>query len=231
SGLGQVCVWVRLIATDRDLASALGAEWHYVDAGAAADDQALDPPNSSAVPSIRARAEINDYLPLAVLPLNAQQTADLVENLQSDRRTSILSAPKVTLFNGQQASLIDCTQRPFVVGAHSTQPGEGNQPKIAVIEEGLKLVLRATQSPTAARIQLDANLRLTQLDTVHTATTLVEGQPATVQLPRLKRWRIDLAVEVPDQESLLVACVPSYERRQFLYFLLTATNLWATPGD
>ncbi|HEX3598494.1 MAG TPA: hypothetical protein VHU84_00045, partial [Lacipirellulaceae bacterium] len=40
----------------------------------------------------------------------------LIEAAQGDTRTNILNAPKVTLFNGQQAFVADATQRPFVVG-------------------------------------------------------------------------------------------------------------------
>ena len=39
----------------------------------------------------------------------------LIQAAQGDTRTNVLQAPKVTLFNGQQAFVSDTTQRPFVI--------------------------------------------------------------------------------------------------------------------
>src|SRR5690606_37825780 len=39
----------------------------------------------------------------------------VIQAAQGDSRTNILQAPKVTLFNGQQATVSDTSQRPFVV--------------------------------------------------------------------------------------------------------------------
>ncbi|MCX7427210.1 MAG: hypothetical protein NTW96_16480, partial [Planctomycetia bacterium] len=57
---------------------------------------------------------------------------------QGDRRTNILQAPKVTLFNGQQAFVSDTSQSPFVI---SVVPVVGDfaaaqQPVIVVLSEG-----------------------------------------------------------------------------------------------
>src|SRR5690606_12389053 len=39
----------------------------------------------------------------------------LVQAAQGDRRSNVLNAPKVTLFNGQQAFVSDTSQTPFVI--------------------------------------------------------------------------------------------------------------------
>jgi len=72
----------------------------------------------------------------------------LVNAAQGDRRSNVLQAPKVTLFNGQQASVSDFTQTPFVI---SVVPVVGDfaaayQPIITVLSEGTYLSVQAVIS-------------------------------------------------------------------------------------
>jgi general secretion pathway protein D len=65
-----------------------------------------------------------------------------------DRRTNVLQAPKVTLFNGQQAFVSDTSQSPFVI---SVIPVVGDfaaalQPVIVVLSEGTFLTVQAVVS-------------------------------------------------------------------------------------
>ena len=77
---------------------------------------------------------------------------------------NVLQAPKVTIFNGQQALLCDCTHSPYVVGIHYDSDGL-QQPKIAVIDEGIKLSIRATECGDAKQAHLEGHLdRLPAMD-------------------------------------------------------------------
>jgi len=67
---------------------------------------------------------------------------------QGDRRSNVLQAPKVTLFNGQQAYVSDTSQSPFVI---SVIPVVGDfaaaqQPVIVVLSEGTFLTVQAVVS-------------------------------------------------------------------------------------
>jgi len=67
---------------------------------------------------------------------------------QGDQRTNVLQAPKVTLFNGQQAFVSDTSQSPFVI---SVIPVVGDfaaaqQPVIVVLSEGTFLTVQAVVS-------------------------------------------------------------------------------------
>jgi general secretion pathway protein D len=67
---------------------------------------------------------------------------------QADKRSNILQAPKVTLFNGQQAVIQDVSQTPFVM---SVIPVVGDfaaaqQPVIVVLSEGTFLTVQAVVS-------------------------------------------------------------------------------------
>jgi general secretion pathway protein D len=73
-----------------------------------------------------------------------------------DRRTNILQAPKVTLFNGQQAFISDTSQTPFVI---SLIPVVGDfaaaqQPVIVVLSEGTHLTVQAVVSDDRRYVRL-----------------------------------------------------------------------------
>ncbi len=75
---------------------------------------------------------------------------------QADRRTNVLQAPKVTLFNGQQAMISDTSQSPFVI---SVQPVVGDfaaalQPIIVVLTEGTYLTVQAVVSDDRRFVRL-----------------------------------------------------------------------------
>jgi general secretion pathway protein D len=67
---------------------------------------------------------------------------------QGDRRSNVLQAPKVTLFNGQSAYVADTSQSPFVI---SVVPVVGDfaaaqQPVIVVLSEGTFMTVQAVVS-------------------------------------------------------------------------------------
>lgn len=96
----------------------------------------------------------------------------MIQAAQGNTRSNILQAPKVTLFNGQQAFVSDTTQRPFV---SSVVPVVGDfaaaqQPVVIVLSEGTALNVQAVVSndrrfvrltlvPFLARLERCKNLR------------------------------------------------------------------------
>jgi general secretion pathway protein D len=79
-----------------------------------------------------------------------------VRAVQGDKRTNILQSPKVTLFNGQAASVSDQIQQPFVT---SVTPVVGDfaaaqAPVIVVLAEGTSLSVQAVVSPDRRYVRL-----------------------------------------------------------------------------
>ncbi|MGI6418578.1 MAG: hypothetical protein ACOX1P_23265 [Thermoguttaceae bacterium] len=75
---------------------------------------------------------------------------------QGDRRSNVMQAPKVTLFNGQQAYVSDTSQSPFVI---SVVPVVGDfaaaqQPVIVVLNEGTFLTVQAVVSDDRRFVRL-----------------------------------------------------------------------------
>lgn len=95
-----------------------------------------------------------------------------LEAVQSDRRSNVLFAPKVTLFNGQDAILTDQTTRPYVstlipsVGTGAV----GFTPVIGVIPDGIQLQVSAVISADRRYVRLSLAPNFTNLIELFTFT-------------------------------------------------------------
>jgi general secretion pathway protein D len=156
----------------------------------------------------------------------------LLEAAQGDDRTNVLQAPKVTLFNGQQAFVSDTSQRPFVI---SVIPVVGDfaaahQPVIVVLNEGTSLSVQAVISadrrfcrltlvPFFSKIgdvdtftfngSVTTNTGTTVQDPTDAKKTVTQGstkttQGTTVQLPTFAFTSVITTVSVPDGGTVLL---------------------------
>jgi general secretion pathway protein D len=103
----------------------------------------------------------------------------LIEAAQGDRRTNLLNAPKVTLFNGQQAFVADAVSRPFVVGVIPVvgEFASALQPVIVVLNEGTLMTIQAVVSNDRRYVRLTVVPFFTQVGEVDTFT--FEGTTST----------------------------------------------------
>lgn len=92
----------------------------------------------------------------------------LIEAAQGDSRTNVLNAPKVTLFNGQQAFVADATQRPFVVGVIPVvgEFAAAQQPVIVVLNEGTMMTIQAVVSEDRRYVRMTIVPFFTQIGDV-----------------------------------------------------------------
>jgi len=91
---------------------------------------------------------------------------------QGDRRSNVLQAPKVTLFNGQFATVSDTSSSPFVI---SVIPVVGDfaaaqQPVIVVLNEGTFLTVQAVVSHDKRFVRLTVVPFFSRIDHVDTFT-------------------------------------------------------------
>jgi general secretion pathway protein D len=156
----------------------------------------------------------------------------LLQALQGDQRSNVLQAPKVTLFNGQQAFVTDTVQRPFVtqiipvVGDFAA----AQQPVVTVLNEGTSLSVQAVVSSDRRFVRLTLVPMFSRIGDVETFTfngkttsntgttvqdptdptkkvtnnesTTTEG--TTVQLPSLAVTTVSTTVSVPDGGTVLL---------------------------
>lgn len=103
----------------------------------------------------------------------------LIEAAQGDSRTNVLNAPKVTLFNGQQAFVADAVSQPFVIGVIPVV-GEfvaAQQPVIVVLNEGTMMTIQAVVSDDRRYVRLTVVPFFTQVGDVKEFT--FEGSSST----------------------------------------------------
>lgn len=98
---------------------------------------------------------------------------------QADNRSNVMQAPKVTLFDGQFATINDQTQRPFVI---SITPVVGDfavaqQPVIVVLNEGTQLNVQGIVSDDKRFVRLTLVPFFSQIGAVDTFT--FEGRRTT----------------------------------------------------
>jgi general secretion pathway protein D len=156
----------------------------------------------------------------------------VIQAAQGDSRSNILQAPKVTMFNGQFASVTDVTQRPFVtqlipvVGDFAA----AQQPVIVVLSEGTTLSVQAVVSADRRFVRLTLVPFFSQIgdvqeftfsgttttdsgttvqdpsnpnqDVTNGATKTVSG--TTVQLPTFAITSVNTTVSVPDGGTILL---------------------------
>ncbi len=96
----------------------------------------------------------------------------LIQAAQGDTRTNVLEAPKITLFNGQQAFVADATQRPFVVGVIPVvgEFASAQQPVIVVLNEGTMMTIQAVVSDDRRYVRMTIVPFFTQIGNVDTFT-------------------------------------------------------------
>ena len=135
----------------------------------------------------------------------------LLRRCQASADSNIMQAPRVTLFNGQQAAITDSVQRPFVVGL---EPRRKNgkmalQPVIRVFDDGWKLRL----SPAATE-DGGVDLRCVITESEVTDVKVVDlpvpdkgagREQAVVQAPSVRKRHIQSVVHLQPGESLLIA--------------------------
>ena len=102
------------------------------------------------------RFDANAGVNIGFAILSDIETFFFINAAQGDRRNNIMSAPKVTLFNGQSGSVFDGTTRPFVtalipvVGAFAV----GYQPQITQVQEGVGMQVSAVISADRRYVRL-----------------------------------------------------------------------------
>ncbi len=126
----------------------------------------------SAIPPAFSGFDPNTAATMGFAILSDIEAYFLIQAAQGDARTNVLNAPKVTLFNGQQAFVADTTQRPFVVGVIPVvgEFAAAQQPVIVVLNEGTMMTIQAVVSDDRRYVRMTIVPFFTQIGNVDTFT-------------------------------------------------------------
>jgi len=155
-----------------------------------------------------------------------------LQAVQGNARTNVLNAPKVTMFDGQTASINDTAQRPFVI---SFEPVVGDfavaqRPIIVVLNEGTQMNVQSVVSQDKRFVRMTLVPQFTRIESADrqftfqgrrssaTGTSIlnpnstqnvqnsnadvIEG--TTVQQPTLGTTSVQTTVSVPDGGTILL---------------------------
>lgn len=145
-------------------------------------------------------------LPALYKVVDTSEVEKLLADLKRDKRTNIISAPYVTLFNGQSATIQDTSQRPFVVGLKTVGDNKKSvEPQIRVVECGNILRIRPLLR-NDDNLWLDYDVKVSHVESVSEKTVQVARQrkPVTLQMPRVFTARIESAVEFTVGKTVLL---------------------------
>ena len=156
-----------------------------------------------------------------------------LQAVQGNSRTNVLNAPKVTMFDGQTASIVDQAQRPFVI---SFEPVVGDfsvaqRPIVVVLNEGTQMNVQSVVSQDKRFVRLTLVPQFTRIEaadrqftfqgrrSAQTGTSILNpnGTPSgvrdnqqdivegtTVQQPTLGTTSVTTTVSVPDGGTILL---------------------------
>jgi hypothetical protein len=151
----------------------------------------------------RSRTVIEEDSPMRLRVLDRDDEAKLIRLVESDRRSNMLIAPKVTTYSGQTASLFDIIRTRFVVGVNVLPSGE-REPKTQEVAEGTSMQFRPIAEPNGD-IRLDFAASFTKIEKVTTENVKLEsGREMTLQIPMVATAQIDCGVLLKPGQSLIV---------------------------
>ncbi len=148
--------------------------------------------------------------------LDAQQVAEMTENVQGDRRSNIMQAPRITMFNGQSAFISDTTITPFVVQAKAIKNADGTvagyQPVIGLAESGSRIQVRPVINQDGS-VELEMLLNIKGIGEVG-EFTVGEKDPnglprqtsgLTIQSPDLSNKALGLKTKLPKDSAAVIS--------------------------
>ena len=138
--------------------------------------------------------------------MDKEQGEKLINRCMADKRSNMLQAPKVTVFNGQTALVSDTSKSPFVVGVKPVVGAFATayQPQIRVVSEGTKLQLRPVVERSGA-IRLDFAAAFPKIQEVETATfNRTPSGGVTIQVPKLATVRMEGGAALKPGQWLLL---------------------------
>lgn len=130
----------------------------------------------------------------------------LVRATQADSRTSLVTAPRLVLFNGQRAWVAVVNQQSFVSSLQPIVDATGQAPDIQTIETGAVLDAQGTVSADRRYVTMTLRPSIGRLLGIQTFGFSIGpgGTGSFVQLPSITRTVLRTTVSVPDGGTLLI---------------------------
>jgi type II secretory pathway component GspD/PulD (secretin) len=163
-------------------------------------------------------AGANGGLDVGVAFLSSIECYLFLEAVQGDVRSNIMTAPKITLFNGQTASISNTVTRPFVASFTAVRDLFTGDvvlvPNVQTVTEGLTLTVQAVVTADRRYVQLTLAPTIQQILRIE---VFEFGNGNRLQQPVVANLSVATAVLVPDGGTILLGGIKNMEeqRREF----------------
>jgi bla regulator protein BlaR1 len=138
--------------------------------------------------------------------LNDGEVKSLLRSVQASRDSTLITAPRITLFNGQRAYVLVSRQTAFVgdLKPSTTQPGE-YEPVIGVAHSGVLLDCQASVSADQKNVAMTLRPQLsTLLDLVPEPWPgTPAGKTLTIQVPYMAITKLETTTSIPNDQTAL----------------------------
>jgi general secretion pathway protein D len=125
---------------------------------------------------------------------------------QEGKQSTLLTAPRITLFNGQRAFVNVSTQTPYISGFTVTKKDAGEtryEPKVGMVDSGVMLDVRATASADRRFATLTLKPRLSRLLSLAPAP-YPGAKDLVVQVPLQSVQELQTTLSIPDRATALI---------------------------
>jgi len=140
--------------------------------------------------------------------LDRTQLEVVLRAVEKNERATLVTAPRLTAFNGQRANVTILNQQSYIsdFDVEIAQASQIGDPIVQVIRDGTILDLRPVVSSDRRFITMELRPTIAVLTRPIATfqTTLANGPPVTIQLPELQVQRVRTTVTVPDGGTLLL---------------------------
>jgi hypothetical protein len=200
----------RFIGADDDVLDALPDGLRQKVAGALHAAKEGDPKRGAPADKAATGAPKN-----VVQYLDDAEVEELLRVVRANRNAEFLSAPRITLFNGQTAYVLTMTQRAYVADYKIVKQPDGKttyEPTLATAESGVLIRAGATASADRKFATLTLHPRLTYLAGIDEVPWHgnAPGEQLTVQVPNLLASELGTTVSVPDGGTILLGGLHGY---------------------
>jgi hypothetical protein len=129
----------------------------------------------------------------------------ILRTAQREKQSTLITAPRLTLFDGQRAYATVSRQVAYVADVRLNAAGTDVEPLIDLVSTGIVIDLRAAVSDDRRFATLTLRPQLASLvDLVpSTRPEKLVGKPVTVQIPYVEKTSADTTVTIPDGKTAL----------------------------
>ena len=236
-GFREVKVEPWIVSINPDVLNSAISRWKTLSSAAPKNgpdsDQSLESGFSKATEAEnRVEMIVEKSVPLRLAILNEAERGNLIETCQRDPRTNILMSPKVQLSNGRVGTILNITQRPFVVGL-----SKDGKPAVRVVSEGLRMKVRPVLGDND-QIRLESEMTFSEIRDVATVTLPGHAnseKPAKVQVPEVATTRVKTTLDVANGSTLLIGGLKSPEGKaqhgEQLFVAIKVTRVNPRPAE